>query len=376
MAHDAFALSPISARAAEPSEADYGAICEAFMETARGRWFLSEYARRNRNADTRLVLDAVARIEASLERQKKAAAPPPDVAPHLAAALSETRQRVLAALAHDDAALAQDTVRKGARVIRDVAWTLRECGADVRICDLLDTQVAAINAGCDRQTALAAPHAAISALFDDLDATLQALLRGEASPSSATAAQPAAQTENAAPPPVNEIAVDVFSADDPAADFPTAEHITTADDHAAAIDASVMPAAAPVAETIAAPSNAALDDMAEPPAPVTAYAEASPSSAMPAVAADWREQPSSADIVPSSANIVEDAAPPPAVSLSATPLSATPVPATPVSAPAQSLGAAILRSGLIDRALPEHPRSDPFAPLRKLSQAEKIALFS
>ena len=48
------------------SEADYAAIEAAVMETARGRWFLAEFARRNRNADTRLVLDAVARLEATL----------------------------------------------------------------------------------------------------------------------------------------------------------------------------------------------------------------------------------------------------------------------------------------------------------------------
>ena len=71
MADEVFALSPISARAALPSEEDYAAISEAFMETARGRWFLTEYAKRNRNADTRMVLDAVARIEQSLAAQKE-----------------------------------------------------------------------------------------------------------------------------------------------------------------------------------------------------------------------------------------------------------------------------------------------------------------
>src|SRR6201982_2739755 len=71
MANEAFALSPISARAAEPNEADYDAIRDAFMETARGRWFLGEYAKRNRNADTRMVLDAVARIEEALAAQKE-----------------------------------------------------------------------------------------------------------------------------------------------------------------------------------------------------------------------------------------------------------------------------------------------------------------
>src|SRR5271156_7076713 len=71
MADEAFALSPISARAAQPSEADYDAIREAFMETSRGRWFLGEYAKRNRNADTSMVLDAVARIEETIAVQRQ-----------------------------------------------------------------------------------------------------------------------------------------------------------------------------------------------------------------------------------------------------------------------------------------------------------------
>ena len=70
MADEAFALSPISARPALPNEQDYDAIREAFMETSRGRWFLGEYAKRNRNADTTMVLDAVARIEQAMAAQK------------------------------------------------------------------------------------------------------------------------------------------------------------------------------------------------------------------------------------------------------------------------------------------------------------------
>jgi len=71
MADEAFALSPISARAVLPTEQDYDAISEAFMETSRGRWFLGEYAKRNRNADTRMVLEAVGRIEETLATQNR-----------------------------------------------------------------------------------------------------------------------------------------------------------------------------------------------------------------------------------------------------------------------------------------------------------------
>src|SRR6185437_10342146 len=85
MADEAFALSPISASAAPPSAADFDAIREAFMETSRGRWFLTEYAKRNRNADTTAVLDAVARIEQTIAAQQPAA--PDDTLPKALAAI-------------------------------------------------------------------------------------------------------------------------------------------------------------------------------------------------------------------------------------------------------------------------------------------------
>src|ERR1700704_7117820 len=89
MADEAFALSPISARATLPSEEDYAAIAEAFMETSRGRWFLTEYAKRNRNADTHMVLDAVARVEENLAALQQ---PAPDSG--LAEALVAIRRAV------------------------------------------------------------------------------------------------------------------------------------------------------------------------------------------------------------------------------------------------------------------------------------------
>ena len=47
----------------EPSEADYDAFCATVMGSARGRWFLAEYARRHRKADTDAVLSALHKIE-------------------------------------------------------------------------------------------------------------------------------------------------------------------------------------------------------------------------------------------------------------------------------------------------------------------------
>src|ERR1700730_16875159 len=167
MANEAFALSPISARAALPSEEDYEAISQAFMETSRGRWFLGEYAKRNRHADTRMVLDAVARIEEALAAPKQ---PVPESG--LAEALAAIRRTVdqaqtAAATAVESLALEQNLapIRRGGRVIKEISWRWREIGADSRICDLLDSQVGAIEGACG-QISSADPQAALSAAFD------------------------------------------------------------------------------------------------------------------------------------------------------------------------------------------------------------------
>ena len=49
--------------AASPSAAEYDAFCETVMASERGRWFLAEYARRHRKADTEAVLAALHKIE-------------------------------------------------------------------------------------------------------------------------------------------------------------------------------------------------------------------------------------------------------------------------------------------------------------------------
>ena len=193
MADEAFALSPISARANLPGEEDYEAICHAFMETSRGRWFLGEYAKRNRNADTRMVLDAVARIEQTVATQKQAASDS-----RLAEALAAIRRAVYeargaAAAAVQNLGLEENLapVRKGTRIIKEISWRWREIGADSRICDLLDSQVAAIDDACG-QIASTNPQDALIAAFDLIKARIAALEDRD------TAAPPAA--EDTAPP--------------------------------------------------------------------------------------------------------------------------------------------------------------------------------
>ncbi|WP_374940877.1 hypothetical protein [Bradyrhizobium sp. SRS-191] len=216
MVDEVFALSPISARAAQPNEADYEAIRDAFMETSRGRWFLGEYAKRNRNADTSMVLDAVARIEHALasQRQQQQELEQAD-SQALPEALATIRAAVevaalAAASAVDNMALEQNLapVRKGTRIIKEISWRWREIGADSRICDLIDSQVTSIEAACE-QLASADPKIALLAAFDIIKTRLKELEERQAAAADAVApvteaAAPArtVETPPAAEPPV------------------------------------------------------------------------------------------------------------------------------------------------------------------------------
>ncbi len=55
---------------------DYERIEAAVMETARGRWFLMEFARRQRAAETTRLLDAIARLENRVASLAQESAPP------------------------------------------------------------------------------------------------------------------------------------------------------------------------------------------------------------------------------------------------------------------------------------------------------------
>jgi hypothetical protein len=447
MADEAFALSPISARATLPSEEDYAAIAEAFMETSRGRWFLTEYAKRNRNADTHMVLDAVARIEqslaaqrqetlereASLQREEGLSAQQAAEAVAAAAAAQDRLTEALAAIrssveaAEESAVEALDSlaleqrlapVRKGARVLREIAWRLREIGNDGRICDLIDSQVTVIEKGTDQfssEEARVALRAAFAALqgrlveFSDEDRAL------------ATAAETeAAATSPAAPemPPAGEKAETVLPEE--AAETPSASRVRPAEAAPAAVETvPTQTATPPAAEVAAAAVQEAAIQNADP--QYTGFqdadfqdadfedadfqdadfrdADAHDEAVLDMIAMEMgapdpisddeiaeaaAEQARLAEPAPTAPVIVAKApepvaapAPPPPVQLVVQPPpppAAAPVPPVPVPAVEVSLGSTLIASGMVRK--PITAANDPLAPIRRMSQAEKIAFFS
>jgi hypothetical protein len=60
---------------------EFAEIERAVMESARGRWFLAEHARRERAADAELILAAIRRLEAALGAKLKPATAPAELGP-------------------------------------------------------------------------------------------------------------------------------------------------------------------------------------------------------------------------------------------------------------------------------------------------------
>ena len=398
MANTAFALSPISARATLPSEEDYEAIREAFMETARGRWFLDEYAKRNRNADTSMVLDAVARIEETLAAQKQP--PPPLVVDRLPAALIAIRDAV--EKAQGDASNALDglrleetlgPIRKGSRIIKEISWRWREIGADGRICDLIDSQVAAIDAAC-AQLAETDPRVALRAAFELIRAEIEAFRdSGEAEAVPVEAAAPvlaAAKLQAAEPrapvaPTPGPVALEPAKADEEVAprevetafnepELPVETAAAEVEppeltrEEADAQDEAVLEM---VAAEMAAPDPDEADDFPDvadsEPVHVTTPPIVQP---LASFVREVEEVPPAAAQAPPSQDVSPVATRAPALQpvLSATP------PGAPELEAAPSLGSTLIASGILRK--PNSPSQDPLAPIRRMSQAEKIAFFS
>ena len=123
-----------------PDEADYDAVHAALIATDHGRRFLTEYADRNRHADTTAIVSAIARIEATLRGE----------GPPRAEAAGDLME-IAAAIDRIGAALAAGTppapdVSASIERLLDIAFTLHERPVEATLCDGLDAAIREISA--------------------------------------------------------------------------------------------------------------------------------------------------------------------------------------------------------------------------------------
>lgn len=107
------------------TDADYESIEAAVTETVRGRWFLAEFARRTRAADSKLLLEGMARLE-TLVTASQTQLPPPQVS-------ADPSIRLLIQRIKEIAAQLEETGRE-----------MRESGAGERFCQAVDLQARAV----------------------------------------------------------------------------------------------------------------------------------------------------------------------------------------------------------------------------------------
>jgi len=153
------------------TDADYETIADAVLETARGRWFLAEHARRNRNADTTAVLEAIEKLERLIAH--RAEGPEPDRVRvdlvEMMNAITRTKAEIASIRPARDASnqfvqasselgAIVDTTEKAtsdilatAERVQEIAWTLREQGVDASVCDLLDANATEVYTACSFQ---------------------------------------------------------------------------------------------------------------------------------------------------------------------------------------------------------------------------------
>ncbi len=149
----------------------YDALETALSTTARGRWFLAEYARRHRTAETDMLLEAITRLEVAVLRSQRPAAPAGILAElkALSEAIAHTRREIarIKPPLHLDAALigateeldsivaaterATSEILEAAEDVQEVAWTMREKAIEPALCDTIDRRATDIYTACSFQ---------------------------------------------------------------------------------------------------------------------------------------------------------------------------------------------------------------------------------
>jgi hypothetical protein len=119
-----------------------------------------------------------------------------------------------------------------------------------------------------------------------------------------------------------------------------------------------------IAMEMGAPDPISDDEIAEAAAEQARLAEPAPTA--PVIVAKAPEPVAA----PAPVQLVVQPPPPPA----AAPVPPAPMPPAPVPAVEMSLGSSLIASGMLRK--PVTAANDPLAPIRRMSQAEKIAFFS
>jgi len=177
-----------SAQAAR-ARAEYAAIERLLLGSLRGRWFLSEHSRRNRAADTGMLLQAITQLEMAMLRPSRREQQRMSHLIAMRQAIADMRLE-MAGLALQDgpptpcdldhAVSAAKAVKaemlEAAEEIQDAAWTLREKGTGQDVYETLDRSAAGIYRACAAQDLTGKRLEAMAKALRVIDQRLGALI--------------------------------------------------------------------------------------------------------------------------------------------------------------------------------------------------------
>jgi hypothetical protein len=282
-----------------PEQADYDVVLAAIMATEGGRRFLTEFAKRNRNTDTAMVVSAIARVEAAIRGeaapQPAASAGPGDLI-EIAAAL----ERIAAAVTAR-ATRGSETAAAIERM-QDIAFMLHERPLEPTLRDSFDAAVRELSAAAAR-----------SGLDTDAGDFVQALASRVREMIEARLSHQPAGTELFAVPADNGEAL--------------AQAVAALAESLPVLGEAAQPAAAPPSEAATAPADAEHESGPTPvePEPVVVQSVAMPPVETPTVE-------SVEAVAPAPEAAVAEPAPPP-IEATAPPAAATDVVAVEQPAP-------------------------------------------
>ncbi|SFG54602.1 hypothetical protein [Methylobacterium gossipiicola] len=249
---------------------EYDRIEMAMSESDRGRWFLTEFARRNRGADTQSVLGAIARLESVVTQGRDESQIGGQVGRmrgdlmDMANAIARTKAEIaaLGTPEHESsrlggASLALDAIVRSteratsdilsaAEDVQETAWTLRETGSDAAMCDTLDQRATQIYTACSFQDLTAQRTARIIHTLRYLEERVGSMMAIWGDALDTVPPAPDATT-TAAPIDLSQSDVDRFIEDGPVATASVAEKATAAQPEASAAPTAALALAAPEA---------------------------------------------------------------------------------------------------------------------------------
>jgi chemotaxis regulatin CheY-phosphate phosphatase CheZ len=169
-----YRAAPLRQKPAAPTHGlaeDYARLEATLRGTPLGRWFLAEYARRNRTPETQLLLDAITRLELAVLRPQRRTGLSSVLGElvEISEAIARTRREIAqirpphkfdkqitdATEELDHIVEATETatseILSAAEDVQELAWTLREKGVAVEFCDRLDQRAIDIYTACSFQ---------------------------------------------------------------------------------------------------------------------------------------------------------------------------------------------------------------------------------